>query len=268
MQYALVNGIRLEPKKGFDGLCIGCGKDVIAKCGQIKVHHWAHKSTKECDSFWEPETLWHREWKNHFPEDFREVVFTDEKNDEIHRADIHTPTGVTIEFQNSPISLNELVSRDQFYKKLIWVVNGFKFIGNFELTSTIPNPTSPILAEFDILGGGGRDRYSMNVKQNLMFMRRSDLYTPDRDKDLILSIRGNELKAVGELMDRSEPLYWLFNWKHKHNAWFSTKSHVFLDFGNDFLFKLSSKEQSRGTLWYIQKFKKENFIRKYSKSNF
>jgi len=261
MQYALVNGIRTEPKKGLIGLCTGCNKDVIAKCGQIKVHHWSHKNTKECDSFWEPETPWHREWKNHFPESFREVIFVDTQTNEIHRADVHTSSGVTIEFQNSPIALNELLSRDQFYQKLIWVVNGLKFKDHFELTCTIPNPESPLLAEYDIYGTG---KYSMNVPSNLMFKRRSDVFTPAKDKDMILSIRDLELKEVGEQMSQSEPLYWMFEWKRKHTAWLSTKSHVFIDFGNEFLYKLCSKIQSDGPLWYIQILKKVNFINKYS----
>src|SRR4051812_6395999 len=126
MQYALVNGLRTEPNKGLKGSCLGCGREVLAKCGNIKIHHWAHKTLQECDSWWEPETAWHREWKNLFPERFREVVFTDPITNEIHRADVHTSKGVTLEFQNSPIAIEELKSREAFYLKLIWVVNGLK----------------------------------------------------------------------------------------------------------------------------------------------
>ncbi|WP_425595275.1 competence protein CoiA family protein [Pseudophaeobacter arcticus] len=41
------------------GECPYCGSEMIARCGQVKVHHWAHKSTENCDPWWENETNWH-----------------------------------------------------------------------------------------------------------------------------------------------------------------------------------------------------------------
>lgn len=49
-------------------------------------HHWTHNSVRNCDPCWENETPWHREWKNLFPENWREISHTDSKG-EIHRAD-------------------------------------------------------------------------------------------------------------------------------------------------------------------------------------
>ena len=57
--------IKAAPKK--EAICPTCLKEVIAKCGRIKVWHWAHKSKLDCDSFSEPETEWHINWKNNFP---------------------------------------------------------------------------------------------------------------------------------------------------------------------------------------------------------
>lgn len=122
MQYALVNGQKVKPQKGMKAVCFGCGNETVAKCGSIKLHHWAHKSIIDCDPWGEPEKEWDRNWKNHFPEDFHEVYFKDEKSGEVHRADIHTTNGVTLEFQNSPISIEELKSGEEFHVKLIWVV--------------------------------------------------------------------------------------------------------------------------------------------------
>lgn len=42
MQYALVNGVRSQAQKGLQGLCELCNCKVIAKCGNIIIHHWSH----------------------------------------------------------------------------------------------------------------------------------------------------------------------------------------------------------------------------------
>ena len=46
MRYALVNGEKQGATKGEKGLCLCCGRDVIAKCGEIRCNHWAHKTLK------------------------------------------------------------------------------------------------------------------------------------------------------------------------------------------------------------------------------
>ncbi len=131
MQYALVTGKRSPAKKGIQGQCESCGAIVIAKCGDVKLHHWAHLSKKDCDHWWEPETVWHRNWKNQFPEKFREVSFLDEGTKEVHQADLHTDKGITVEFQNSSINPIERASREKFYKNLVWVVNGTRLKNDF-----------------------------------------------------------------------------------------------------------------------------------------
>jgi len=123
MKFALVNGTKEEATKDAQGLCQICGTALIAKCGEIKVHHWAHNSKRNCDPWWENESEWHRAWKNEFPLSWQEVVHSDE-NGERHIADIKTETGWTIEFQHSYIDPEERRARNSFYKKLIWVMDG------------------------------------------------------------------------------------------------------------------------------------------------
>jgi hypothetical protein len=36
----------------FQGKCPGCMADVIAKCGERKINHWAHKKALVCDPWW------------------------------------------------------------------------------------------------------------------------------------------------------------------------------------------------------------------------
>ena len=122
MRFALSNNERIEPTKGAKGVCPCCGSELVARCGEIKVHHWSHK--KKCDDhWWENETEWHRNWKNKFPKEWQEIIQRDESGEK-HIADVKTGSGWTIEFQHSPISKEERDSRDYFYNKLIWIVDG------------------------------------------------------------------------------------------------------------------------------------------------
>lgn len=247
MQYALVNGLKSLPAKGLKGRCLGCKNDVIAKCGNIKVHHWAHAARVDCDPWSEPETEWHRDWKNNFPEEFREKHFVDEVTNEIHRADIHTPTGITIEFQNSPISTEEFGQRNTFYKKLIWVVNAAKFKGSFEFLYSMPNPESRLLDEYIFTPG------------NFLHFFRKEEYIKDQG-GLLLSLDKEELKHISVSAE-----YWKFKWKHKHNVWYQPEAVIFFDFGQEFLYWLKCRKQVDHYFWYVQIVHKKKFIDKYSR---
>lgn len=123
MKFALVNGERIEATKGATGYCPMCGSELIAKCGEIKVNHWSHKSKRTCDIWWENETEWHRTWKNQFPQEWQEIVHFD-RTGEKHIADVKTESGWILEFQHSYINPEERRARNQFYNKLAWIVNG------------------------------------------------------------------------------------------------------------------------------------------------
>lgn len=123
MKYALVNDRLQEAQPGFTGKCPCCDSTTISKCGKIKIPHWAHKGKLMCDPWWENETEWHRKWKNCFPEECQEVVHVAE-NGEKHIADVKTNRGLVIEFQHSFIKPEERQSREDFYKNMIWIVDG------------------------------------------------------------------------------------------------------------------------------------------------
>src|SRR5690606_25534374 len=101
MKFALVHNIRTEATKRSKGTCPSCGAELIAKCGTLKIHHWAHKAIRNCDPWWENETEWHRLWKSYFPEKWQEVIMYDEETREKHIADVRTDHGLVIEFQHS-----------------------------------------------------------------------------------------------------------------------------------------------------------------------
>lgn len=123
MKFALLNGSKVEASKAGKGICPVCGSELIAKCGEVNVNHWAHKGNHNCDPWWENETSWHRSWKDSFPIEWQEVVHSAE-NGEKHIADVKTDGGWVLEFQHSYLKPEERRARNAFYPKLVWIVDG------------------------------------------------------------------------------------------------------------------------------------------------
>jgi competence protein CoiA len=124
MRFALASGQRVEAYPGGRAKCHRCNGEVIAKCGTHRVFHWAHRGMRDCDTWGEKETDWHRAWKNNFPAECQEFVQHDEQSGEKHIADVRTPHGLVIEFQHSPLDPLERAARERFYGNMVWVVDG------------------------------------------------------------------------------------------------------------------------------------------------
>jgi hypothetical protein len=126
MQYASVNGVRQEAEPKLRGTCPNCGAEVVSKCGHKRIWHWSHLGKLECDRWWEPETEWHRAWKALFPEEWQEVIHV-AADGERHIADVKNDKGYVIEFQHSPLDPDERRSRENFYERMVWVVDGTRY---------------------------------------------------------------------------------------------------------------------------------------------
>lgn len=125
MKFAVVDGERLEALTGGSGQCPVCQASVIAKCGEHRAWHWAHRGARNCDSWWEPETEWHRGWKNQFPTHCQEIIRKADDGEK-HIADVMTERGIVLEFQHSPLHREEREARERFYKNMVWVVDGLR----------------------------------------------------------------------------------------------------------------------------------------------
>ncbi len=123
MKFALVNEKKTAATKGARGVCQFCESAVSAFCGEVYAAHWKHDKKCKCDPWRDNETEWHRAWKNKFPTAWQEVEHRD-KSGEKHIADVKTDTDWAIEFQHSYLKPEERRSRNVFYKKLVWVVDG------------------------------------------------------------------------------------------------------------------------------------------------
>jgi len=248
MQYALVDGVRQKPYSKGKGQCPGCGKDVIAKCGTRKIHHWAHVNHDNCDQWWENETQWHRSWKALFPENWQEITHRDISG-EIHRADIKTEQGIIVEIQNSPMIDNERVSREEFYQNMVWILNGDKFRNNFHIYHPLPDPNSK-------LGIDLRWRKSVHRLPGTtrgMCTRLSD------ETDIPGS--GVPLYAYNSFKEEIDSLYTgyhQFDWVKPRSTWLESTKPVFIDFGEDTLVKIEVYGWQQ--LVCIRKISKSQFI--------
>lgn len=116
---------RIEAVPRTEAICPGCFGPVISKCGEIKIWHWAHVTGQDCDRWSEPESLWHKQWKDKYPIEEREVVMG------CHRADIKTKR-LVVELQSDTLSTQEIQEREIFYGKMIWLLRGDNFQKNLD----------------------------------------------------------------------------------------------------------------------------------------
>ncbi|MGY4282023.1 competence protein CoiA [Bradyrhizobium sp. LM2.7] len=215
---------------------------MLAKCGTRVVHHWAHAGRRDCDPWWENETPWHREWKNLFPPECREICHT-ASDGEIHRADIKTPTGIIIEVQHSAMTDAERHSRETFYGNLIWILDGKPFKANFDIYHELPDPRSEVAR--DIVWT--KARRHMNGANAGLFFRVSECQReyPDVTK---ARMRGGYYHGMHEIAEQVIQAYrghHQYDWVRPRQTWLEASSPVYIDFGEDYLVKLEIYDESQ-----------------------
>lgn len=115
MIFANLGGhIRTAEPRLNGATCPLCAGPVVAKCGEINVWHWAHRSA-DCDPWAEPMSQWHLSWQEVAPKERREVSIGN------HRADIITPRGVVVEVQHSHLSTEQIAEREAHYGAMVWI---------------------------------------------------------------------------------------------------------------------------------------------------
>tara|TARA_R110000868_G_scaffold190862_1_gene434706 strand:- start:5954 stop:6742 length:789 start_codon:yes stop_codon:yes gene_type:complete len=229
MQYAIINEARSQAFQGGKASCPTCGEDVIAKCGSRIVHHWAHKGRINCDAWSENETPWHRAWKSYYPEECCEVSHT-ALDGEIHRADIKTPSGIYIEVQHSPMSDEERISREEFYKNLVWVIDGSTFGKNFEIHHALPNPKSKIADDLTWYPAGK----GLNGSNNGMFYRASE------NEEGATMVLIHPLSDIKNEVNAHYSGHHQYVWTRPRKTWLDAKCPVYIDFGDTYLARLES----------------------------
>ena len=111
--------------------CPCCHSPMIQKRGDLVIHHFAHKSLEDCVEYYDNKGEWHRKMQSWFPEDQQEVF-----NNEFgrHFYDVLTDKGTIIEFQHSPISYEDFLTRTAAYMQYIDKYSKSRLIWVFDYT--------------------------------------------------------------------------------------------------------------------------------------
>jgi len=224
MLYALINGQKELATPKIIGKCPLCDRNVIPKCGEINIWHWSHEKKENCDTWYESETNWHKSWKLAFGKEQCEVSIC--RNEIRHRADIQTSKGIVIELQNSPILMQTIKKREEFYgEKMIWIINGKNFKNNVRLY--------PI------------DEYVIKKKSWLgTYIQRIKLDSSE------------SINQEKKNYDKN------FLWDFPKRTWANAARPIFIDFGNSELFWVKNgmgTNRGYGTLIH-----KSIFLKKYN----
>ncbi len=187
------------------------------------INHWAHQSLRHCDTWWENETEWHRDWKSKFNQEWQEVVHHDSLTNEKHVADIKTSAGLVVELQNSTISLDEVESRERFYGKMIWIVNAEKFANNFHFKSMLPDPNASFLQDIQFLIG----------RKNTLL----GFWRPSENLNGASMVLSHPVHEISELIRVNFVGHYLFQWVRPRHVWYRSNRRVFFDFGHNSIFE-------------------------------
>ena len=211
---------------------------MTARCGSRVIWHWAHSSRRHCDPWWENETAWHRQWKSHFPESWREVVHH-ASDGEKHVADVKTARGMTIEFQNSDMSPEELQSREDFYGRMMWIVNATKFKARLHILSPLPDPNAEFMSDIVFMQERAK-RPGKNLQvigPELCFFRRSESGDNPGRGDMV------EVHSFAEIKDQIDAHHvghYMFEWQRPRTVWYEANAPVFFDLGGPILWWLQT----------------------------
>ena len=250
MLYANCDDSKCKATPKRRGTCPYCHSEVLAKCGPTYIWHWAHVSEAGCDPWWEGESDWHRKWKNFFPIECQEVIQHDPKTNERHVADVRTPNGTVIEFQNSSLTLEELRSRETFYGRMVWIVNGAKFKDNFRIGEKMPSPDAERILNVRIAARNHRMIQSggqLSLNPNRLEINS---LVADPTDDLL----------THRAIDQKDDGHRLFRWQHARITWYSAEKPVIFDFGETGLFRMRKHPTYR--FFVVKQVAKEKLILK------
>lgn len=283
MFYANVDGAKRLASPGLTGNCPLCNGKVHAKCGEIVSWHWAHE-TKDCDIWTEPESEWHRQWKGRFPIEWQEVGMGRTENKFLHRADILTPHGLVVEFQNSNITPKDISDREKFYTqdhRLVWVLNGEGFnvrsvngsdwSTREEYMYAIEAP-GPMLPELDRFNPTLDDVYwaETRLKQIKRDGNLDDILDRYLEALAQCKIATEKKVAENERIERVKNYAKSgssFRWSHGRPSWMWAANPVFIDFSGKGIWRVKkltrdAGKDRTGMVIHVQKREsEESFVR-------
>lgn len=111
--------------KGIVAVCPECGEKLITKCGKIVTPYFSHIAKNNCGSaYHDGVSEWHYNWQLKIKDPIPGVnIEVPIQGEYLKRADVVTKEGVVVEFQKSPLPIDERILRENHYKNMIWVVH-------------------------------------------------------------------------------------------------------------------------------------------------
>jgi competence protein CoiA len=279
MKFALVNHEKSTSELNLQGVCIHCAQAVVSKCNQSNMWHWSHEPNKGCDTWFENETEWHRDWKSQYLEENQEVLHQNSDTGKKHIADAKTPQGLVLKFQDSPLSVKEIEAREKFYGNMIWVVNGQHFKSNFFIMEKLPDTNSLLGCEIaqvepPMIKKQGFVSYGTYAKISDFKFEQCEGYSVESYPSISAFSRDYKLKhnikTLEEEIAEQYVGHHAFIWREKNKKWLEATKPVFLDFNDGKLWLLmkhsckstpSYKGEFNNSIWCVIAFAKEDFLK-------
>lgn len=286
------DGIKVAPVKGGRAYCPACNTVVYARCGPTNVDHWAHDSVDTCDDWsYEPKTFWHINWQSRFHKDDIEVII--KKENKFHIADIIATNDVVIEIQNSPISADEILARESFYGKMIWILNARHFAANLDIVGfshDIDMGVVGSLIEYERNSQGFAQRIRLTVPSDddmtIENCLRADpwLYTEDEQQEGLWYVNNPNMltseqlptdlmsayiayglgyKFMERIEDESKSRVVNFQWRHMRRSWLVARQPIFFDISPSYLLWVT--EHDYKNYFSGKVISKRRFLDKYRK---
>jgi hypothetical protein len=278
-------GERVKPTPNAAAVCPNCGSTVIAKCGEINIHHWAHENLQDCDS-WNHESItqWHLDWQSYFPQNCCEIYINNGM--EVHRADIKGKGEKIIEVQNSPISTEDIYKRETFYGNMLWVINTEEFKHNLAFTNykvnfgdimyvrfitSNPAQENSFIIEVPFDDNGDINKALQNDNNFQPFedpktgeekwLNSKPIYGGEIPLEIEKAFTNYLLNEKLEILDKENLHSTNFHWNYLRRTWLKATKKRILDLNNNFLFFINTlHENGNGHGWIISKM---DFIKKF-----
>lgn len=136
----------------------------------------------------------------------------------------------------------ERTSREDFYRNLIWVIDGRGFQNNFDIYHMLPDPESELARD---LVWEKATRPMKGATHGIFYrLSRNRDHHPDATK---ATLRGGWIEGTHAIQGEVEVNYrghHQFDWVRPHRTWLETCFPVYIDFGGDALVKLETYDES------------------------
>jgi hypothetical protein len=150
----------------------------------------------------------------------------------------------------------ERLSRESFYRNLIWIVDGSGFRNNFDIYHRLPHPASEVAQ--DIVWS--KATRPMKGAASGLFFRLSEgvLDNPEVTKATLRHGWIHDIHEIDAKVSETYRGHHQYDWVRPRRTWLDATCPVYIDLGGDFLAKLEIYDESG--LPCVRQVAKQEFI--------